>query len=100
MLSLWETPVRCTATVVALRVVAHQRGACFKASCERQNKLTKQHTKQTVADDSHAEKKLRNLSSLHIKHDVNYEFSRMTRDLGEIVLLASLVPTYEHTQDP
>eukprot|EP00965_Chrysotila_dentata_P118233 3908214-Pleurochrysis_carterae.AAC.1 len=26
-----ETPVRCTATVVALRVAAHQRGACFEA---------------------------------------------------------------------
>eukprot|EP00965_Chrysotila_dentata_P187958 6172448-Pleurochrysis_carterae.AAC.1 len=30
-LLLWETPVRCTATVVALRVAACQRGACFEA---------------------------------------------------------------------
>eukprot|EP00965_Chrysotila_dentata_P147324 4863554-Pleurochrysis_carterae.AAC.7 len=28
---LWETSVRCTATAVALRVAARQRGACFDA---------------------------------------------------------------------
>eukprot|EP00965_Chrysotila_dentata_P094680 3131020-Pleurochrysis_carterae.AAC.1 len=28
---VWETPVRCTATVVELRVAARQRGACFEA---------------------------------------------------------------------
>eukprot|EP00965_Chrysotila_dentata_P046080 1532091-Pleurochrysis_carterae.AAC.1 len=39
-LFLWETPVRCTATVVALQVAARQREL-------------------TVADDSHAEKKPR-----------------------------------------
>eukprot|EP00965_Chrysotila_dentata_P247227 6207633-Pleurochrysis_carterae.AAC.2 len=33
-----ETPLRCTATVVALRVTARQRGACFKVSYQRQNK--------------------------------------------------------------
>eukprot|EP00965_Chrysotila_dentata_P108515 3583961-Pleurochrysis_carterae.AAC.1 len=27
----WETQVRCTATAVALRVAARQRGACFEA---------------------------------------------------------------------
>eukprot|EP00965_Chrysotila_dentata_P187364 6172082-Pleurochrysis_carterae.AAC.2 len=27
-----ETPVRCTATAVALRVAARLRGACFEAS--------------------------------------------------------------------
>eukprot|EP00965_Chrysotila_dentata_P048494 1608679-Pleurochrysis_carterae.AAC.2 len=48
---VWETPVRCTATAVALRVAARQRGTCFEASYQRQNKLTKQHTKQTAADD-------------------------------------------------
>eukprot|EP00965_Chrysotila_dentata_P259960 6213740-Pleurochrysis_carterae.AAC.4 len=47
---LWETPVWCTATAVALRVAARQRGACFEASHQRQNELTKQHTKQTAAD--------------------------------------------------
>eukprot|EP00965_Chrysotila_dentata_P157948 5218543-Pleurochrysis_carterae.AAC.1 len=29
--SVWETPVRCIATAVALRVAACQRGACFEA---------------------------------------------------------------------
>eukprot|EP00965_Chrysotila_dentata_P248156 6208186-Pleurochrysis_carterae.AAC.1 len=47
---LIETPVRCTATVVALRVAARSRGACFEASCDRQKELQKQHTKQTAAD--------------------------------------------------
>eukprot|EP00965_Chrysotila_dentata_P070163 2317275-Pleurochrysis_carterae.AAC.1 len=28
---VWETPVRCSATAVALRVAARQRGACFEA---------------------------------------------------------------------
>eukprot|EP00965_Chrysotila_dentata_P085218 2811495-Pleurochrysis_carterae.AAC.1 len=28
---VWETPVRCTATAVTLRVAARQRGACFEA---------------------------------------------------------------------
>eukprot|EP00965_Chrysotila_dentata_P180156 5948776-Pleurochrysis_carterae.AAC.1 len=28
---VWETPVRCTATAVALRVATRQRGACFEA---------------------------------------------------------------------
>eukprot|EP00965_Chrysotila_dentata_P263469 6214837-Pleurochrysis_carterae.AAC.2 len=69
---VWETPVRCTATVVALvRVAARQSGACFEASYQRQNELTKQHTKQTAADDLQAEKEPRELSSLHTKHDVN-----------------------------
>eukprot|EP00965_Chrysotila_dentata_P212359 6186981-Pleurochrysis_carterae.AAC.1 len=27
--AVWETPVRCTATAVALRVAARQRNACF-----------------------------------------------------------------------
>eukprot|EP00965_Chrysotila_dentata_P256737 6212647-Pleurochrysis_carterae.AAC.2 len=68
---VWEIPVRCTATAVALRVAARQRGACLEASYQRQNELTKQHTKLTAADDLQAEKKLRELSSLHTKHDVN-----------------------------
>eukprot|EP00965_Chrysotila_dentata_P240185 6203566-Pleurochrysis_carterae.AAC.4 len=72
VLAMLETPVRCTATVVALRVaVVRQRGACFKALYKRQNILTKQHTKQTVAENSHAKKKPKSLSSLHIKDDVN-----------------------------
>eukprot|EP00965_Chrysotila_dentata_P150600 4975266-Pleurochrysis_carterae.AAC.1 len=53
---VWETPIRCTATAVMLRVAAHQRGACFEASYQRQIKLTKQHTKQTAACDLQAEK--------------------------------------------
>eukprot|EP00965_Chrysotila_dentata_P063440 2102887-Pleurochrysis_carterae.AAC.1 len=68
---VWETPVRCTATAVALRVAARQRVACFEASYQRQNGLTKQHTKQTAADHSQAENESRELSSLHTKHDVN-----------------------------
>eukprot|EP00965_Chrysotila_dentata_P007226 234669-Pleurochrysis_carterae.AAC.3 len=52
---MWKKPVRCTATVVALRVAARQRGAFFEVSYQRQNELTKQHTKQTVVHDSHAE---------------------------------------------
>eukprot|EP00965_Chrysotila_dentata_P254752 6211983-Pleurochrysis_carterae.AAC.1 len=47
----WETPVLCTATAVALRVAARQRGACLEASCKRQDGLTKLRTKQIVADD-------------------------------------------------
>eukprot|EP00965_Chrysotila_dentata_P188883 6172997-Pleurochrysis_carterae.AAC.1 len=66
-----ETPVRCIATVLALRVAAYPRGACYDASNQRQNELTKQHTKQTVADDSHTEKKPESFSSLHTKHDIN-----------------------------
>eukprot|EP00965_Chrysotila_dentata_P104936 3465940-Pleurochrysis_carterae.AAC.2 len=62
---MWETLVRCTATAVALRVAAHQGGACFEASYQRQNELTKQHAKQTAANDLQAEKELRELSSLH-----------------------------------
>eukprot|EP00965_Chrysotila_dentata_P013711 454003-Pleurochrysis_carterae.AAC.2 len=61
---LWETLVRCTATAVALRVAARQRCACFEASYQRQNELTKQHTKQTAANDLHAENEPRELSSL------------------------------------
>eukprot|EP00965_Chrysotila_dentata_P134187 4437462-Pleurochrysis_carterae.AAC.1 len=56
-MGVWETPVRCTATAVALRAAARQRGACFEASYQRQNKLTKQHTKQTAADHLQAESK-------------------------------------------
>eukprot|EP00965_Chrysotila_dentata_P182326 6020501-Pleurochrysis_carterae.AAC.1 len=42
---VWETPVRCTATAVALQVIAaRQRGACFEPSYQRHNDLTKQHT--------------------------------------------------------
>eukprot|EP00965_Chrysotila_dentata_P201333 6180511-Pleurochrysis_carterae.AAC.2 len=67
----WETPVRWSATAVTLRVAARQRGACFKASYQRQNELTKQHTEQTAADDLQAEKEERDLSSLHTKHHVN-----------------------------
>eukprot|EP00965_Chrysotila_dentata_P143987 4756042-Pleurochrysis_carterae.AAC.1 len=67
---LWETSVRCSATAVALRVAARQRGACSEASYQRQN-LTKQHTKQTAADDLKAEKEAREWSSLSTKHDVN-----------------------------
>eukprot|EP00965_Chrysotila_dentata_P145217 4796515-Pleurochrysis_carterae.AAC.3 len=52
------TPVLCTAKVVALRVAAPQRGACFEASYQRQNELTEEHTKPTVADDSNAKKNL------------------------------------------
>eukprot|EP00965_Chrysotila_dentata_P017237 572214-Pleurochrysis_carterae.AAC.1 len=48
-----------------------QRGACFEALYQRKTELTKRHAKQSVADESYAEKKPRNLSSLHIKHDVN-----------------------------
>eukprot|EP00965_Chrysotila_dentata_P173230 5718043-Pleurochrysis_carterae.AAC.2 len=51
---LWEAPVRCTATALALRVAARQRSACFEASYRRQNELTKQYTKQTAADEVHA----------------------------------------------
>eukprot|EP00965_Chrysotila_dentata_P263206 6214783-Pleurochrysis_carterae.AAC.7 len=36
-LTLWETPLRCVATVVALRVATRQRGVCFEASYQRQN---------------------------------------------------------------
>eukprot|EP00965_Chrysotila_dentata_P259844 6213702-Pleurochrysis_carterae.AAC.2 len=69
---VWETPVRCTATAVALRVAARQRGACyFEASYQRQNELTIQHTKQTAADNLQAEKEPGELGSLHTKHDVN-----------------------------
>eukprot|EP00965_Chrysotila_dentata_P219997 6191494-Pleurochrysis_carterae.AAC.1 len=68
---VWETPVRCTATAVTLRVAARQRGACFAASYQRQNELTKQHTKQIAADDLQAEKEPRELGGLHTKHDVN-----------------------------
>eukprot|EP00965_Chrysotila_dentata_P052641 1746868-Pleurochrysis_carterae.AAC.1 len=50
---------------------ARQHGACFEASYQRQNELTKQHTKQTAADYSQAENERRELSSLHTKHDVN-----------------------------
>eukprot|EP00965_Chrysotila_dentata_P115188 3807918-Pleurochrysis_carterae.AAC.2 len=50
-LTLRETPVGCTAADVALRVAARQRCACFEASYQRQNELTKQSTKQTAADD-------------------------------------------------
>eukprot|EP00965_Chrysotila_dentata_P010177 330776-Pleurochrysis_carterae.AAC.3 len=38
---------------------------------ERQNELTKQHTKQTAVDDTQAEKEPNELSSLHTKQDVN-----------------------------
>eukprot|EP00959_Pyramimonas_sp_CCMP1952_P282253 5899458-Pyramimonas_sp.AAC.2 len=34
---------------------ARQRGACFEASYQRQNELTKQHTKQTAAEHIQAE---------------------------------------------
>eukprot|EP00965_Chrysotila_dentata_P179864 5938681-Pleurochrysis_carterae.AAC.1 len=68
---LWETAVRCTATAVALQVAAHQRGACFEASYQRKNELTKQHTKQTAADRLQAESEPRESSSLHTKHVVN-----------------------------
>eukprot|EP00965_Chrysotila_dentata_P132523 4382333-Pleurochrysis_carterae.AAC.1 len=62
---MWETPVRCTATAVALRVAARQRGACFEASYQRQNEMAKQHsTKQTAADDFYAEKEPSKLNSL------------------------------------
>eukprot|EP00965_Chrysotila_dentata_P251868 6210327-Pleurochrysis_carterae.AAC.2 len=55
-----QTPVRCTATAVALRVAAHQHGAFFEASYQRQNELTKQHTKHTAADNY---KPMRNLET-------------------------------------
>eukprot|EP00965_Chrysotila_dentata_P139564 4614174-Pleurochrysis_carterae.AAC.1 len=51
---VWETPVRCNATVVALRVAASQRGACFESSYQRRNEITKQYTKRTAADDLQA----------------------------------------------
>eukprot|EP00965_Chrysotila_dentata_P041968 1392278-Pleurochrysis_carterae.AAC.2 len=51
-----ETPVRCTATAVTLRVAARQRGACFKTSYQRRNELAKPHTKQAAAGDLQAEK--------------------------------------------
>eukprot|EP00965_Chrysotila_dentata_P163191 5389663-Pleurochrysis_carterae.AAC.1 len=57
--------------VVELGVAVRQRNACFEALYQRQNKSTEQHTKQTVVDDTHAEKEPRELSSLHTKHDVN-----------------------------
>eukprot|EP00965_Chrysotila_dentata_P255102 6212101-Pleurochrysis_carterae.AAC.2 len=50
---------------------ARQRGACFEASYQRQNGLTKQHTKQTAADDLRAENEDWELSSLHTKYVVN-----------------------------
>eukprot|EP00965_Chrysotila_dentata_P090377 2982133-Pleurochrysis_carterae.AAC.1 len=50
---------------------ARQRGACFEASYQGQNELTKQHTKQTVADHLQAENEPKKMSSLHTKHDVN-----------------------------
>eukprot|EP00965_Chrysotila_dentata_P222465 6192990-Pleurochrysis_carterae.AAC.1 len=67
---------------MALRVAARQRGgACFEALYQRQNELTKEHTKQTVADYSHAKKEPGELSSLRTKHDVwNYECLGMTRN--------------------
>eukprot|EP00965_Chrysotila_dentata_P254961 6212048-Pleurochrysis_carterae.AAC.7 len=68
---VWKTPVGCTVTIVALRVAARQRGACFEASYQRQNELTKQHTKQIAAEHLQAESELRELSSLHTKHDVD-----------------------------
>eukprot|EP00965_Chrysotila_dentata_P214151 6188055-Pleurochrysis_carterae.AAC.4 len=52
-------------------LTARQRCACFEALHQRQNELTKQHTKETAVDDLQVEKKSRELSSLHIKHDVN-----------------------------
>eukprot|EP00965_Chrysotila_dentata_P188401 6172712-Pleurochrysis_carterae.AAC.1 len=66
---VWEKPVRCTATAVALQVPARQRGACFEALYQRLNGLTKQHTKQTAANVLQTEKELRELSSLHTKHE-------------------------------
>eukprot|EP00965_Chrysotila_dentata_P040943 1357181-Pleurochrysis_carterae.AAC.1 len=32
---VWETPVRCTATAVALRVAGRWHGACFEALYQR-----------------------------------------------------------------
>eukprot|EP00965_Chrysotila_dentata_P216807 6189589-Pleurochrysis_carterae.AAC.1 len=63
--TLTKRILRCTAKAVALRLGARQRGACFKASYQRYNKLTKQHTKQTAAVDLQAKKKPRVFSSLH-----------------------------------
>eukprot|EP00965_Chrysotila_dentata_P061510 2036601-Pleurochrysis_carterae.AAC.1 len=89
--SLWETPIRCTATAVALRVAARKRGACFEASYQRQNELTKQHSRQIAADHLQAENERRDLSSLHTKHDVNQECLRKTRELSETTV-SSLWP--------
>eukprot|EP00965_Chrysotila_dentata_P255128 6212111-Pleurochrysis_carterae.AAC.1 len=84
---LWETTLRCTATVVALRVAARQRGACFEALYQRQNGLTKQHTKQTAADDLQVENELRELSSLQTKHDFR---SPLVSDPPQFVLYVVL----------
>eukprot|EP00965_Chrysotila_dentata_P254841 6212011-Pleurochrysis_carterae.AAC.2 len=42
------------------RVAARQCSACFKAPYHRQNELTIHHIKQTVANDYHPEKDIRN----------------------------------------
>eukprot|EP00965_Chrysotila_dentata_P231052 6198124-Pleurochrysis_carterae.AAC.2 len=43
----------------------------FGATYQKEKELTKQHTKQTMADGSHAEKKLGESRSLHTKHDTS-----------------------------
>eukprot|EP00965_Chrysotila_dentata_P260064 6213770-Pleurochrysis_carterae.AAC.1 len=91
VVAMWETPVWCTATAVALRVAARQHGACFEALYQRQNEVTKQNEKETAADDLQAEKEPRELSSLHTKHDVNSECLRMTREFSETAV-PSLCP--------
>eukprot|EP00965_Chrysotila_dentata_P111829 3698464-Pleurochrysis_carterae.AAC.1 len=53
------------------RAALNQRAACFEAVYQQQNELTKQQTKQTVADDLLAENEPRKLCVLHTKHDVN-----------------------------
>eukprot|EP00965_Chrysotila_dentata_P200882 6180237-Pleurochrysis_carterae.AAC.1 len=69
---LVQRPIRCSATAVALRVAARQRGACLEASYQRQIKLTKRQNKQPSADDLQAEKEPSELSSLYTtRHDVN-----------------------------
>ena len=50
---------------------ARQRVACFEASYQRQNELTKQDTKQTAADHLQAENEPSESSSLHAEQDVN-----------------------------
>eukprot|EP00965_Chrysotila_dentata_P241676 6204421-Pleurochrysis_carterae.AAC.4 len=63
---MWATPVRCAATVVALRGTALERGACFEALYQKQNmnKLKKQQTKQAGQMNSTRRTESSNLNGL------------------------------------